>query len=77
MTRIVPTVSTFLIDSALKAMIWERAKGELRALTNVQGSYSTGTAPGAPEAHETTRWKDLEKCVEEFIKIVENNGLHE
>jgi hypothetical protein len=31
----------FLIADALKAQQWERAKGELRALVALQGSYTS------------------------------------
>lgn len=65
---------TFLIDAAMKSQQWERAKGELRALIAIQGSYSLGRPPG----DETpTRWQLLQKEVEKFIAQVEDEALHE
>ena len=68
----------FQLADALKAQQWERAKGELRALVAMQGSYSTsGGPPDKSEAAETRRWHDIDKRVEDFIASVENDGLHE
>ena len=65
---------TFLIDAAMKAMQWERAKGELRALVALQGSYSLGRGPGDDTA---AKWQKLEKRVNAFIKGVEDDALQE
>jgi hypothetical protein len=64
---------TFLIDSAMKSMIWERAKGEMRALIEVQGSYSSSDR----EPKGESKWEKLQEAVETFISEVEDNGLHE
>jgi len=65
---------TFLIDAAMKAMQWERAKGELRALIALQGSYSLGRGPG----DETpAKWQRLEAEVNKFIEHIEDNALQE
>lgn len=69
-------MDNFLVASALKGAQWERTKGELRAMVALQGSYSTGSPPGVVSP-VTERWQKLSKCVEEFIKIVEDNGLHQ
>lgn len=70
--------ATFDIEAALKAQQWERAKGELRALVALQGAHKTsGLGPPNTVADETRRWQNLEKAVEEFVKIVEDNGLQE
>lgn len=58
---------TFLHDSALKAMLWEEAKGKLRALVMVQGSYQSAYG----------RFEELDETVEKFIKEVEGWGLQE
>ena len=65
----------FIIEAALKGTQWERAKGELRALVAIQGSY---TSP-LPEYMKTepATWEVLSKKVEKFIKDVEDNGLEE
>jgi hypothetical protein len=55
----------------LKAVAWEEAKGKLRALVALQGSYF-GEVP-----ENINRWKDLDKAVSEFIRHVEDYGLHE
>lgn len=66
---------TFLIDSAMKAQQWELAKGNLRALVAIQGSYSTGIPTHMQK--EKPVWEVLESAVNAFIKKVEDNGLHE
>lgn len=63
---------TFLIDSAMKAQQWETAKGALRALVSIQGSYSYGDVMPMER-----QWQKLEKLVDAFIRNVEDNGLHE
>jgi len=65
---------TFLIDAAMKAMQWERAKGELRALVALQGSYSLGRGPG----DETpAKWQRLEQAIDAFIQQIEDHSLQE
>jgi hypothetical protein len=64
---------TFLIDSAMKAQQWELAKGHLRALVEIQGSYSTPN----PEPAGTAKWERLQSAVKKFVTAVEDNGLHE
>jgi len=64
----------FLIDAAMKTMQWERIKGELRALVALQGSYSLGRGPGDDTP---AKWQRLEKQVNAFIKVVEDDGLQE
>ena len=54
----------------MKAMLWEEAKGKLRALVAVQGSYF-GLADSAD------RWQRAAKAVEAFIEDFEGDGLHE
>lgn len=70
-------MASFSIDHALKAAQWERAKGELRALVALQGSYSTSDRPPFDIAPETDRWTLLSKRVREFIEDIEMKGLHE
>ena len=65
---------TFLIDAAMKAMQWERAKGELRALIALQGSYSLGRGPGDDTP---AKWQRLEQAVNTFIEQIEDNALQE
>lgn len=68
-----------MIDSAntlismLKAQAWEDAKGKLRALAAMQGSYHHGSSN--PEL--TKRWEAAEEVVEAFIRDFEAEGLHE
>ena len=64
---------TFLLDSALKSQQWERAKGELRALVAICGSYSDGI-PSHMKT-EPDNWQVLEKRIDEFVKSVEDDGL--
>ncbi len=65
-------VRTFLLPQALKALQWEKCKGELRGLVALEGSYSSYTPIG-----EDPPYKKLESVVEDFIKDIELNGLHE
>ena len=53
----------------LKAQQWERAKGELRAMVALQGSYLAG--------ENVRRWLLLDNRVERFIKDIEGEGLQE
>lgn len=64
----------FLIDAAMKAQQWERAKGELRALVAIQGSYSLGRSPGD---ESPAKWQILQKRIEKFIEGVEGDALQE
>jgi hypothetical protein len=62
-----------MIFSAMKAQTWEEAKGKLRALVGIQGSI-----PSRPVGDESkARWEELSDRVEEFIRGVEDDGLHE
>jgi hypothetical protein len=65
---------TFLLDAAMKAQQWERAKGELRALIAIQGSYSLGRGPGDDRP---AKWQRLQVRVDEFIQSVEDDALQE
>lgn len=60
------------LDSMLKAQQWERAKGELRALVQMQGSYTSTSSEDCE-----TRWRRLGERVEAFIHSVEIDALHE
>ena len=63
-----PTDSKFNIDSAMKAVQWELAKGHLRALVEIQGCYDSTSD------HDFVTLKDR---VEGFINLIEDDGLHE
>lgn len=63
----------FGIPDAMKAAQWEVAKGHLRALVVMQGSYHSGGMP----TREAARFEALSKAVEAFIESVEDEGLHE
>ncbi|AKF13280.1 hypothetical protein PHIN3_13 [Sinorhizobium phage phiN3] len=64
------TDKNFMMDAAMKSMLWEEAKGKLRALVAVQGSYQSGTG-------DDYRFVELDVQVEKFIKHVEGWALHE
>ena len=64
------TDKNFMMDAALKSMLWEEAKGKLRALVAVQGSYQSDTG-------NTNNFVELDVQVEKFINHVEGWGLHE
>ena len=63
------THPTFMIDVAMKAARWERAKGELRALSAIHGAYSAGS--------RTEKWQVIETLVEQFIAAAEAEGIGE
>lgn len=69
------TKPEFILESALKAQQWERAKGELRALVALQGSY-TSPLPKHMQK-ETPRSELLSMRVEAFIAGVEADALDE
>lgn len=54
----------------MKTMLWEEAKGKLRALVLISGAHPS-TRTRAPE------WTKVEKRVEDFIKKFEDDGLQE
>lgn len=56
------------LDYALKQIEWEAAKGHLRALCALQGSYVST---------DNRDYETIRKRVEKFIKDIEDNGLHE
>jgi hypothetical protein len=60
----------FMLDVAMKAQQWERAKGELRAMVALAGSYAART--GLDQ-----KWIDLGNRVEAFIGEIEDNALQE
>lgn len=62
---------TFMIDSAMKSVLWEEAKGKLRALVALQGSYQSN------DESRSETFVELDVQVEKFIKHVEGWGLHE
>jgi hypothetical protein len=59
------------IDVMLKGQQWERAKGELRALVSMQGSYASG------DEQQNAKYHNLDRRIEEFIKGIEDDGLQE
>lgn len=58
------------IRTPLKAIQWERAKGELRAFAALAGSYSSSEGMG-------DKWKRIDTEVKWFIDHFEKHGLHE
>lgn len=68
---------TFYVDCAMKAQQWGRAKGELRALVGISGSYAQEIAESEVRWKTTPRWQRLQEKVNAFIQDVEDNGLHE
>jgi len=61
----------FYLSVALHAQQWEKAKGELRALIALKGSYSVD------HEADVQPYKQLENMVDAFIKEVEDAGHHE
>jgi hypothetical protein len=59
------------LRAPMKLAMWEEAKGKLRALVALQGSYFGG------DTHQTKKWEDAEAAVNQFIEDFEGNGLQE
>lgn len=64
----------FYIDDAMKGVLWEEAKGKLRALVAIQGSY---VEDGVPVGRPKQKWEILEERIESFIRDIEDEGLQE
>ena len=60
-----------------KAIEWERAKGQLRAVCVVAGHRRLAVSTAEDARAATARWTELDKRVEAFISDIENNGLNE
>ena len=62
-----------------KAMAWERAKGELRAVAIAEGHRRLCDDYRTPEDvnGSSPKWVALEGAIEEFIKHIEDEALHE
>ena len=56
----------------MKAVQWERCKGELRAMVALQGSHDSVYDEPRP-----LEWERLRDRVEDFIKDVEDHSLAE
>ena len=61
-----------------KAVLWEEAKGKMRALCHVEGHRRlTEPMTAGMEKSYTARWTELEAVVEKFIEDFENDGYQE
>jgi hypothetical protein len=59
----------------LKAMAWERAKGELRAC--LMGAIKAEPLTGDDNKMQRDRWSKFNDRIEAFISDVEDHGLNE
>ncbi len=62
----------FMIEEALLLQQWERAKGELRALVEMQGAR---VPRGIGQEDEKWKYQKLEEMVDQFVCEVENEEL--
>lgn len=63
-----------LIISGIRAQQWAKAKGELGATVQVVA----GTTPSRPVGStDPENWEILEQRIKDFVKSVEDDGLHE
>lgn len=53
-----------------KVILWEQAKGALRALAVAAGSYPSNIIT-------STKWETVDDTIETFIRKFEDDGLHE
>lgn len=71
-------VSEDLLQEAIKVQQWEVAKGHLRALVRIHGSFtSSEDARAAEAAGHPVKWRVLNGRIEQFIRSIEEDGLHE
>lgn len=63
-----------LIISGMRAQQWAKAKGELAAMVQVVGG-TTGSRPVGSKEQE--QWELLEQRIHEFVRSIEDDGLHE
>lgn len=61
----------FSPDGALKRMVWEEAKGKLRALVAIQGEYFR------MDDQNADRFEEIKRRVEKFIYEFEQDGFDE
>lgn len=61
-----------------KAVLWEEAKGKLRAMVNVEG-HRRLCHPMTPERERivSNRWLEITDKIEAFISEAEDNGWNE
>ena len=64
------------IIGVTKAVLWEEAKGKLRALAAVEGQ-TVGAMPHEPEYNAKPKYQKIREAVESFIMQFEDLGLHE
>lgn len=63
-----------LLISAARGIQWQRTKGEMRAMVAAVGCT---TESRAVTDKSVQQWEELEQRVEDFIRKVEDDGLHE
>lgn len=63
-----------LLISGMRGVQWERAKGELRAAVRAVGCTTVSRDVGDEEVQ---KWEEFEQRVEDFIRGIERDGLHE
>lgn len=61
-----------------KMMLWEQAKGQLRAMAVVDGHRRLCVPMTVDrDTQVRDRWLELDKAIEDFIASIEDEGLHE
>lgn len=65
----------FDLNAAIRMAQWERAKGELRAMLVMRGSYHSSNPDH--EDSEYQRYLAFKQAVEEFVSVVEGEGWGE
>lgn len=63
--------------SVSKIILWEEAKGKLRALSNVAGHLRLVEPTTELYNSAGKRWKKIDETIEQFIKDFEYEGLQE
>ena len=60
----------------LSVQEWEKAKGSLRAIIAILGSCPSSGYPRGHESYSDPKFLKMEKVVDDFIAVVEENEYH-
>lgn len=65
---------TYDMHEMTKAVLWEEAKGKLRAMIACDGALTSER--GVPGTDPTPRYKIVQAEIDDFIKHMEDNEFH-
>ena len=65
---------TYDMHEMTKAVLWEEAKGKLRAMVACDGALTSDRS--VPRTDPTPRYKIVQEAIDDFIKHMEDNEFH-